>query len=87
MGKDDQPKHRQAARELRPAALGHENDEGTKASFEAVASVPCFELWLLLHFEDVYAPIHRTEAAERLRNLGGVCRSLAALSAKRTIAA
>ena len=46
----------------------HENDEGAKVPFEAVASVPCFELWFLLHFEDVHAPIHRTEAAERLRH-------------------
>jgi hypothetical protein len=33
---------------------------------QAVASVPCFELWLLLHFEDVQAPIHRDEAFRRL---------------------
>lgn len=35
--------------------------------FAAVASVPCFELWLLLHFEDVLAPLHRTEVYQRLR--------------------
>lgn len=29
-----------------------ENDERVKLPFEAVVSVPCFELWLLLHFED-----------------------------------
>lgn len=35
--------------------------------FEAVVSVPCFELWLLLHFEEVFAPLHRDEAVARLR--------------------
>lgn len=35
--------------------------------FHAIASVPCFELWLLLHFEPVYAPLHRTEALARLK--------------------
>lgn len=34
---------------------------------DVVASVPCFELWLLLHFEDVLAPLHRHEALERLK--------------------
>lgn len=44
-----------------------ENDERVKVPFEAVVSVPCFELWLLLHFEDVFAPLHRQEAMVRLR--------------------
>jgi len=35
--------------------------------FGAIASVPCFELWLLLHFEDVLAPSHRNEVYQRLR--------------------
>ncbi len=29
------------------------NDLGKKVKFIAITSVPCFELWLLLHFEDV----------------------------------
>ena len=43
------------------------NDARQKVDFQAVASVPCFELWLLLHFEDVQAPLHRTEVYQRLR--------------------
>lgn len=43
------------------------NDEKKAVRFEAVASVPCFELWLLLHFEDVLAPLHRGEALRRLK--------------------
>lgn len=43
------------------------NELNKSVRFEAVASVPCFELWLLLHFEDVLAPLHRTEVYQRLR--------------------
>jgi RloB-like protein len=42
------------------------NDEKRFVSFQPIASVPCFELWLLLHFEDVLAPIHRQEVVQRL---------------------
>lgn len=43
------------------------NDNRDAVGFQAVASVPSFELWLLLHFEDVLAPIHRDEVMQRLR--------------------
>lgn len=42
------------------------NDLKQPVKFKAIASVPCFELWLLLHFEDVQAPLHRTEVYQRL---------------------
>jgi hypothetical protein len=42
------------------------NDEGLAVRVDAVASVPCFELWLLLHFEDVAAPLSASEALARL---------------------
>jgi hypothetical protein len=44
-----------------------ENHQRGKGAFEAVVSVPCFELWLLRHFEDVFAPLYRDEALARLR--------------------
>lgn len=43
------------------------NDNNRSIGFAAIASVPCFELWLLLHFEDVLAPLHRNEVYLRLR--------------------
>lgn len=43
------------------------NDEGQAVIFKAVASRPSFELWLLLHFEDIQAPIHRDEVMRRLK--------------------
>lgn len=42
------------------------NGDKQPVRFEAIASVPCFELWLLLHFEEVLAPLHRTEVYQRL---------------------
>lgn len=42
------------------------NDERRKVVFKAVPSVPCFELWPLLHFEEVQAFGHRREIFARL---------------------
>lgn len=42
------------------------NDNRVAVPVDVIASVPCFELWLLLHFEDVHAPLHRDEALARL---------------------
>lgn len=43
------------------------NDSKQEVEFKAIASIPSFELWLLLHFEDVQAPIHRDDALRRLK--------------------
>jgi len=43
------------------------NDERQAVSFKAIASVPSFELWLLLHYEDIQAPIHRDVVMARLK--------------------
>ena len=43
------------------------NDARRPIRFRAIASVPSFELWLLLHYEDVLAPMHRDEVLRRLR--------------------
>ncbi|HRH75890.1 MAG TPA: RloB family protein [Cellvibrionaceae bacterium] len=43
------------------------NDAKQFISFKAIASIPCFELWLLLHFADIQAPLNRGEALQRLR--------------------
>jgi hypothetical protein len=43
------------------------NDERKVVEFLAVPSVPCFELWLLLHFEDVFAFGHRSEMTDKLK--------------------
>jgi hypothetical protein len=43
------------------------NSDGDKVVFEAVASVPCFEVWLLMHFQDVTAWEHRDVIYRKLR--------------------
>lgn len=43
------------------------NDLRQPVKFAAIPSRPCFEFWLLLHFEDVHHLIHRDEALRRLK--------------------
>ncbi len=43
------------------------NDAKQKVKFRAIASIPCFELWLLLHFEDSNRSIHRDEVIRLLK--------------------
>lgn len=43
------------------------NDERRPVRFVAVPSVPCFELWLLLHFADIQAFHHRNRIISLLR--------------------
>ena len=65
--RDDHPTYHNALG--KSAALDGKlrSDLGQHITFQAVASVPCFELWLLLHFEDVLAPVNRNEVYERLQ--------------------
>jgi len=42
------------------------------ARFEAIVSVPCFEYWVLLHYEDTTAPMHRyADLLHRLHRVPG----------------
>lgn len=43
------------------------NDAKQFVRFQAIASVPSFELWLLLHYDDVQVPIHRDDVMQRIR--------------------
>jgi hypothetical protein len=43
------------------------SDAKQPVTFQAIASVPSFELWLLLHFEDIQAPLDRDEVMRRLK--------------------
>jgi hypothetical protein len=43
------------------------NDHKQPVVFKGIASVPCFELWLLLHFEDIQHAVHRDEVMVRLK--------------------
>ena len=43
------------------------NDEKQPVKFRAITSIPSFELWLLLHYEEVLHPITRDEVMRRLK--------------------
>ena len=65
--RDDHQTYREALQLVDSLNGKLKNDEKKRVPFQAVASVPSFELWLLLHFEDVQAPIRRDEVMRRLR--------------------
>jgi hypothetical protein len=43
------------------------NSEGQKVAFRAIPSVPCFELWLLIHFQDEQAFHERGAVYKKLQ--------------------
>ena len=43
------------------------NDLDEPVRFYAVASIPCFEFWLLLHFEELKHWVHRDEVYKKLK--------------------
>lgn len=43
------------------------NDNKQFVRFRAIPSVPSFELWLLLHYEDIQHPLQRDEVMRRLK--------------------
>jgi hypothetical protein len=65
--RDDHATYHAALNRANQINRSMKNDIKVKVPFEVVASVPCFELWLLLHHEDVTTPIHRTEVYLRLK--------------------
>jgi len=44
------------------------NDNGQPIIFVAIVSIPCFELWLLLHFENIFHLIERADVLKKLLN-------------------
>lgn len=65
--RDDHPTYQNALSKAEATDEKLNNDEGSAVPFLAVPSVPNFELWILLHFRDVLAPIHRNEVYAELR--------------------
>lgn len=65
--RDDHRTYHNALAKADACAEKLKNDEGGVVAFAAVPSVPNFELWILLHFRDVAAPIHRNEVYAELK--------------------
>jgi hypothetical protein len=65
--RDDHPNYANAIAKAEAFKNKFKNSDGDKVAFEAVASVPCFEVWLLMHFQDVTAWEHRDTVIRKLR--------------------
>lgn len=65
--RDDHRTYFNALAQAEALNMKHRNDANQLVEFYAIASVPSFELWLLLHFEDIQHPLHRNEVMARLK--------------------
>lgn len=68
--RDDHQTYHNALSKAEATDKTMKNDTGAKVPFMAIPSVPNFELWILLHFRDVLAPIHRNEVYAELKKPG-----------------
>jgi len=66
--RDAHTNYHQALSHANQLNLAMMNDIKTKVPFEICASVPCFELWLLLHFQDIPALLDRSMVYRLLKN-------------------
>ena len=66
--RDDHDSYHNALSKAKSLDKKMRNDAKQPVVFQAIASVPSFELWLLLHFEDIQQPLHRDEVMRRLRS-------------------
>jgi len=65
--RDDHPNFLNALFSAQSHNRRYKNDNNELISFYAVPSIPCFELWLLLHFVSVSAYVHRDEVGRQLK--------------------
>lgn len=65
--RDDHTTYPNALRSAEALDQKHRNDLGAPVRFQAIPSNPCFELWLLLHFEEIRHLKHRDEVFARLK--------------------
>ncbi|MDE1891958.1 MAG: RloB domain-containing protein [Betaproteobacteria bacterium] len=65
--RDEHHTYHAALERVNQLNLSMKNDIKLKVPFEVVASIPCFEIWLLLHYEEVLAPLSRSVVYQRLR--------------------
>jgi hypothetical protein len=64
--RDDHATFEAAIAKVRGLDGAYRNDEKRAVPFDAAVSVPCFELWLLLHFRDVQQTMQRGEVIQQL---------------------
>ncbi len=64
--RDDHPNFLNALHSVNAQHRKHKNDNKEPINFYATPSIPCFELWLLLHFVPVRGYMHRHEIQRAL---------------------
>ena len=65
--RDEHPNFKDALKHAETCSRRLKNDQQEMVIFKAIPSIPCFELWLLLHFEDIQSPIECQETLSRLK--------------------
>jgi hypothetical protein len=65
--RDDHPNFENAIKSAAAKNLQLTNDQGQKIHFHAIPSVPCFELWLYLHFRATTTEVSRPDLLKKLR--------------------
>ena len=66
--RDDHGDFHQALERVGSLNERYRNNDNRLVTFRAIVSVPSFEFWLLLHFEDVSHLMHRDEVMRRLKH-------------------
>ena len=64
---DDHPNFSEAISRANEKCRKLKNDQGEEIEFYAIPSSPCFELWLLLHFEELTTEISGRDLLKRLK--------------------
>jgi hypothetical protein len=65
--RDDHPNFENAIKSASAKDLKLTNDQGERIRFYAIPSVPCFELWLYLHFNEITTEILRSDLLKMLK--------------------
>ena len=65
--RDEHPSYEDAIEEARKLDFSLYNDFKKPVHFQALPSNPCFELWLVLHYKDIFHLPHRNELFEYLK--------------------
>lgn len=66
--RDEHKTYLAALEKIKVLNCNYQNLEGEPVTFNAIPSVPCFEVWLLMHYQEVGASLHRKEALSKLKS-------------------
>jgi len=64
--RDDHATYNAALESAKKYNKRFKNDNKVQIPFEVIVSIPCFEIWLLLHFKNVSHPMNSTDCVRQL---------------------